>query len=319
MTEGADTLARDATPDDAVSAGSLLRAGREAAGLSVAAVAQQLKLAPRQITALEEGDWANLPGRTFIRGFVRNYARLLRLDTDAVLAALPESATPPAHEHPSLAPTPRPIGELPAAASAGPSAARWAIPLVLVAFVGVGAVYELSRSPAELAKAVGKDKPPVTAAPASPTALANLSSPALSTALSASAPSSTTDTVPGNAITTLSNPLAAGDDKSGVAANAALRKPDGVEPPAGMAPPVDLADTPIALSFQGTSWVEVRDGTGVLILSVTGNSGATQSIGGRPPFEVVLGNAAAVNVSWQGKAFDTTPFTRLNVARFTLK
>ena len=81
----------------------------------------------------------------------------------------------------------------------------------------------------------------------------------------------------------------------------------------------DGADAPFTLAFQGTSWVEVRDATGVLILSVTGNAGNTQAVSGRPPFEVVLGNAAAVTVNWQGKAFDTAPFTRQNVAKFTLK
>ena len=83
--------------------------------------------------------------------------------------------------------------------------------------------------------------------------------------------------------------------------------------------PIDARDAPIALAFQGTSWVEVRDGAGVLILSVTGNAGDRSRPGGRPPFDVVLGNAAAVTVSWQGKAFDTSPFNRQNVARFTLK
>ena len=68
-------------PDGAATAGTLLRSAREAAGLSLDAVAQQLKLAPRQVRALEESDFAKLPGRTFVRGFVRNYARLLRLDS----------------------------------------------------------------------------------------------------------------------------------------------------------------------------------------------------------------------------------------------
>ena len=72
---------------------------REAAGLSIDAVAQQLKLAPRQVKALEEDDFAQLPGRTFIRGFMRNYARLVRLDPEALLASLPrrnEWDSPPA-------------------------------------------------------------------------------------------------------------------------------------------------------------------------------------------------------------------------------
>ena len=44
-------------------AGTRLRTAREAAGLSIDAVAQQLKLAPRQVQALEDDDWERLPGR----------------------------------------------------------------------------------------------------------------------------------------------------------------------------------------------------------------------------------------------------------------
>jgi len=65
--------------------------------------------------------------------------------------------------------------------------------------------------------------------------------------------------------------------------------------------------------------VEVRDSTGTLVLSVTGNAGETQGVGGRAPFDVVLGNASAVSVTWLGSAFDTVPFTRQNVAKFTLR
>ena len=70
------------------STGAILAQAREAAGLSIEDVAVQLKLAPRQVVASERDDFASLPGRTFVRGFVRNYARLLKLDVDAALAAL---------------------------------------------------------------------------------------------------------------------------------------------------------------------------------------------------------------------------------------
>ena len=49
MTESTEPLVEDAEPVAAQPAGALLRAGREAAGLSIATVAQQLKLAPRQV------------------------------------------------------------------------------------------------------------------------------------------------------------------------------------------------------------------------------------------------------------------------------
>jgi DNA-binding NtrC family response regulator len=53
------------------SAGTQLRAAREAAGLSIDAVAQQLKLAPRQVKALEDGDFARLGGKRDIAVDVR--------------------------------------------------------------------------------------------------------------------------------------------------------------------------------------------------------------------------------------------------------
>ena len=55
--EHSPTTART-TPDAVVGAGAQLRAAREAAGLSIDDVAQQLKLAPRQVQALEDEDFA---------------------------------------------------------------------------------------------------------------------------------------------------------------------------------------------------------------------------------------------------------------------
>ena len=73
--------------------GALLRAAREAAGLSLDAVAQQLKLAPRQVKALEDDDFGAPAGPArSCRGFVRNYARLLNLDAEDLLLALPDVA-----------------------------------------------------------------------------------------------------------------------------------------------------------------------------------------------------------------------------------
>ena len=73
------------------------------------------------------------------------------------------------------------------------------------------------------------------------------------------------------------------------------------------------------LVFRATSWVEVKDAKGTIVLSTMGYPGASHAVGGALPLEVVLGNAEAVQVSWRGAAFDSTPHTRQNVAKFTLK
>jgi cytoskeleton protein RodZ len=213
-----------------------------------------------------------------------------------VLAALPETAPPSSLGYPSLAPTPRPMGELPAEVNNKPSLARWAIPLALVAVVTVAAIYEMTRPPTDQARTAAVDKP----------------LPASTQVVPADAPA----TPPANMVTALPNPLAASDDRTGVAPDSASAAPTAE---VATAQGADAGEALIALSFRARSWVEVRDAAGVLILSITGNAGDSQAVNGRPPFEVVLGNAAAVSVSWQGKAFDTAPYTRQNVARFTLR
>src|SRR5205085_6670014 len=50
-------------------------------------------MSPSQIEALESGDYARLPKGTFLRGFVRNYAKMLGLDPESVLSQLAQ-ATP---------------------------------------------------------------------------------------------------------------------------------------------------------------------------------------------------------------------------------
>lgn len=68
--------------------GEQLRRAREAQAMSVTDVADVLRFSERQIEALEAGDYDALPGVTVVRGFIRAYAKLLKLDPAPLLAAL---------------------------------------------------------------------------------------------------------------------------------------------------------------------------------------------------------------------------------------
>ncbi|SOE49252.1 FIG021952: putative membrane protein [plant metagenome] len=70
------------------SVGPALRALRQAKGLSLEEVSRRLKFSARQISALEEERWKDLPSGVSLRGLVRNYSRLLGADPDALTAAL---------------------------------------------------------------------------------------------------------------------------------------------------------------------------------------------------------------------------------------
>jgi len=292
---------RDTGSDVFVPAGARLRDARMAAGMSIDAVAQQLKLAPRQVMALEDDDYAQLPGRTFVRGFMRNYARLVRLDPEAVLASLPEAGAAPSLDHPSLIPTTRVMGEMPADLHGKSTSARWAVPLALVAIVAIAVFYEFARPLAEHGKAGIPDKnAAATSAPSAPGAQVS------------GAPSA-----PDAAPAAPSNPQSASVDKAvagSVAGSAVTPRTETVATPSAPA-----ADMPLSFVFRGTSWIEVKDGKGAVVLSTIGYPGATHAVGGIPPFEVVLGNAEAVTVTWRGTPFDSTPYVKQNVAKFSIK
>lgn len=81
-----------------LSVGAVLREAREQLGLSVADVESRLKFASRQIEALEADNFTRLPEISFVRPFVRSYAKLLQLDPAPLLASLPiEPAHPSLH------------------------------------------------------------------------------------------------------------------------------------------------------------------------------------------------------------------------------
>src|SRR5207244_3934879 len=79
-----------ADPSHAGSPGQILAAERERQGLGTADIAQRLHMSVSQIEALEAGDYAKLPRGTFLRGFVRNYAKALNVPADGLLAQLTE-------------------------------------------------------------------------------------------------------------------------------------------------------------------------------------------------------------------------------------
>ncbi len=270
-------------------AGAVLKSAREAAGLSLDQVAQQLKLAPRQVKALEDESFADLPGRTFSRGFVRNYARLLNLDAQVLLAHLPDAAHAPALGSPALHSTGAMMAELPSAAAPKTGAGRWLIPFVLAACVVAAAAWEFYRG--------GMGAPVVT--PRAPVS-----------ASSSPAPE------PAQSVTPLSNPLAA--DRTATDPPAANENAVTVaQAEAGQG--ASDADAPLTLSFDGPSWTEIRDASGQLVVSRLIAAHSVEPVRGVAPFDVVLGNARAVTVTYRGKSVDLAPYTRKNVARLTLK
>ena len=305
-----ETSANEATPGAVAApatAGSTLRSAREAAGLSVDDVALQLKLAPRQVQALEDDDFQHLPGRTFARGFARNYARFIQVDPDRVLALMPAGDNAAALERPSFAAARRPMGEIPVERTAKRSSSPRVLLLfaALVAIAGAAFYYEYVHKAAGGrvdAKAPDVERPATTATLPSPQPAAA-----------------------GTSTTPLPNPVAtesatpATSPAVAPASNASATPDSTATPSSGNANAAAANDAALVLSFKGTSWAEVKDSNGRVILQMTGGAGMTQTVNGTPPLELSLGNAPEVAVTFRGQSLDLAPFTRGVVARVALK
>lgn len=74
--------------------GERLRATREARGLDLADIADILKIRKLYLSAIESGDPAELPGIAYFSGYLKNYADMLGLDSEALLDTVQEILQP---------------------------------------------------------------------------------------------------------------------------------------------------------------------------------------------------------------------------------
>jgi cytoskeleton protein RodZ len=81
----------------------------------------------------------------------------------------------------------------------------------------------------------------------------------------------------------------------------------------------DVPSAVIRLVFDAESWVEISDRYGEIIFTNLVAQGETRRISGRPPLSLVIGNASGVKLTFNDKAIDLDPHTRVGVARLTLE
>lgn len=72
--------------------GECLKKAREKNGLSLEQVASQTRIPESHLHALESEDFANLPAKVFVKGFVRSYAKVLALDEEETLQRFLEAS-----------------------------------------------------------------------------------------------------------------------------------------------------------------------------------------------------------------------------------
>ena len=132
---------------DRVTVGEKLRDAREVRGLDLYRVERDTKIRHKFLAALEAGDYADLPGDVYARGFLRNYATYLGLDPDEIIEEWRGefSNVPPAPSGAPILGAPRPM-LLPRRGFFLQTSHMVLIAVVLiVAMVGIYFGYQVSR------------------------------------------------------------------------------------------------------------------------------------------------------------------------------
>lgn len=281
-----DEISQESTPVQAQSAGEMLTAARQRLNLSAADVARQLRFNARQVDALEANEFHKLPGNAIVRGFIRNYARLLQVPPEPILAAY-EAQVPGVHS-----PAHNAYATEPLAPPKNRKWGRWIVALLVVMlFIGVPVlIYAWLSGDTEFAP-VARHFPQRSAAPPS---AASLTVPA---------------PVPANP-----TPTNAAPQSPTASAQAA---PTG-ESPSGE-PTVAPALGHVVFKFETPSWISVKDKNGKALVDKTGGLDGEEVVEGLPPLSVVVGNASGVSILYNGKTVDLAPYTKGQVAHLTLE
>ncbi len=310
-------------PDHHGIPGKTLAAQREAMGWTVEQVADQLKLAVRQVIALEEGDYANLPGPAVVRGFVRAYAKVVKLDPIPLVAqialdtpaATDLTSTTVRRDKPVSKPTTFSQARYP---SNGKRASKFPLALVAGAVLLIGAAVAAWQFGVVPGKLFGGEAKVATDSGVNTDAnVTMLPQPIQTQSMPAQGetpakPVEELKPVISNAVPLISVPPV-------TAASNVPAVPGAVPAPAVAASGVATTGDALVISVREDSWVEVRPAKGKALISRLVKGGQTETVAITGPVTLIVGKPSAVDATLRGAPVALPPVAGGRVARVALK
>lgn len=293
-----------ANPDNHGIPGRTLAAQREAMGWTVEQVADQLKLAVRQVVALEAGDYASLPGPAVVRGFVRAYAKIVKLDAAPLVAMIALDAPGPTDATGTTLRRDKPASfsevRFP---TRGKRAALPIVPIavVVVVIAAAAAAWHFGLVQRVLNRA---EAPAASSAPSAvlqPTVAAPAASVPVAPAIGV------------NSLESASVPLISVPPPSSTAAGS---------PAAGVAPaPVAAPDgaNALVITVREDSWIQVQRAKGAPLISRLVKGGTTETFEINEPVTLVVGKPGGVSATLRGAAVELPVEPGKAVSRVNLK
>ena len=288
------------------SIGQVLKAARLAQVMSAQDIARQLRLSEKQIEAIENDDHSKFPNQIFLRGFIRNYAKLVREDTKKFSQLLGETFPPTSTQAITFS-----VDGTPFIPDHKKSKGNLII-LLIVVLVSSLLVYEVYRS--------AGDDPKTNENIENGTVAETIIQ--LETEI---------EQVPEDNQSQLSSVIKSnGSDFNVLIEEVEVDEQGGdfLDKEQKVETALEVEDKPVEnggggtlrFKFTGESWVEVKDAEGKKIFSQTSPGNTEETVNGSPPFSLTIGNAASVRLFYNDEPVDLILYTNTNggVARLSL-
>ncbi|MBW3777963.1 cytoskeleton protein RodZ [Aeromonas veronii] len=305
----------------AVGPGQLLRNAREQLGWTREQVASRIHLRLTLIAAIESDTYDKHTSHTFIRGYLRTYAKLVGIPDETILAAYDKlGLTPPDNiDMQSFSRRSRQQAN-----DNRLKVVTWLVILVLIALSVAWWWQSTSRRSAgdealAATEMSATSSTPVASATTVPDAIN--SAPAEGTPIAPAAPDVNTPAMVSGASTTLTPASAAvaPTDVSaavGTATDAVVSGANGTESNEAV---VDPATAPqLKMSFTADCWLDVKDANGKTLFSGLKKANDELVLEGAEPLKFIIGAPMAVKLDYKGQSFDMSRYNNGRTARFSL-
>ncbi|BCO14281.1 DUF4115 domain-containing protein [Aeromonas hydrophila] len=295
----------------AVGPGQLLRNAREQLGWTREQVASRIHLRLTLIAAIESDTYDKHTSHTFIRGYLRTYAKLVGIPEETILAAYDKlGLTPPDNiDMQSFSRRSRQQAN-----DSRLKVVTWLVILVLIA-LSVAWWWQSTarRSAGDEALAATEmgatsNTPSATVPPA-----VDVADPVVAPATSAAAATSADPVV---SVTATTLPV---DASSAVATTAVTTSAATATQPAADIATSEPAKVPqLKMSFTADCWLDVKDAKGKTLFSGLKKANDELVLEGPEPLKFIIGAPMAVNIEYQGKSIDMSRYNNGRTARLSL-
>ncbi|MGF6191579.1 cytoskeleton protein RodZ [Serratia sp. 2723] len=308
--------------------GQRLRQAREQLGLSQQAVAERLCLKMSTVRDIEDDNMSADLASTFVRGYIRSYAKLVHLPEDELLPMMEKQAPVRAAKVAQMQSFS--LGKRRKKRDGWLMSFTWLIVFVVVGLTGAWWWQNHKAQQEEIATMADQSSAQLSQhGEGQPVPLTdgNLDNGASAVASDNSPAPSTNSAAATQQVPVVLDPQAAQQPAVVAPSQATIPDATPTAPIAQAQLPTDAAGVSaseadangLVMDFSGDCWVQVLDATGKSLVSGIQKSGSRLNLAGKAPFKLTLGAPASVQVQFQGKPVDLSRFVKSNrVARLTV-